>query len=250
MRVFISWSGEPSRLIAKALTEWLRPVVQHIEPWMSDEQIRSGTRWREVIGKALDATDFGIICLTQANQHEAWLVFEAGALAKRLEVARLVPLFIDLAPSDVTGPLEGWQGQRLDREGVRRLVYDLNEAADKSVPEGGLGALFDAMWPQLETAIDEAVEGAPLSQEPLRRPDQMLAEVVDTVRRIERATAVAPVISDLSLDPIKIWTEAPFSPGDEAVAEALTSHALSVQRLAATKLNRLRKESEDASTVT
>jgi hypothetical protein len=136
MRVFISWSGEPSRLIARALTEWLRPVVQHIEPWMSDEQIRSGTRWREVIGKALDGTDFGIICLTRSNQHEPWLVFEAGALAKRLEVARLVPLFIDLAPSDVTGPLEGWQGQRLDREGVRRLVFDLNEAADKSVPEG------------------------------------------------------------------------------------------------------------------
>ena len=78
----------------------------------------------------------------------------------------------------------------------------------------------------------------------------MLAEVVDTVRRIERVTAVAPVISDLSLDPIKIWAEAPFSPGDEAAAEALTSHALSVQRLAATKLNRLRRESEDASTVT
>jgi hypothetical protein len=204
MRVFISWSGEPSRLIAKALTEWLRPVVQHIEPWMSDEQIRSGTRWREVIGKALDGTDFGIICLTRSNQHEPWLVFEAGALAKRLEVARLVPLFIDLAPSDVTGPLEGWQGQRLDREGVRRLVFDLNEAADKSVPEGSLGGLFDAMWPQLETAIDEAVEGAPLSQEALRTPDQMPPRDHPPLRLTQRPRRPWVVTAGADWDPRQV----------------------------------------------
>jgi hypothetical protein len=152
---------------------------------MSDEQIRSGTRWREVIGKALDSTDFGIICLTRANQHEPWLVFEAGALAKRLDVARLVPLFIDVASSEVTGPLEGWQGQRLDREGVRRLVYDLNEAADRSVPEGSLGDLFDAMWPQLESAVNAAKALAPDSDESNRSEKDMLAELVDRTRRIE-----------------------------------------------------------------
>jgi hypothetical protein len=34
MRVFIGWSGEPSRSIAKALHDWLQGVVQRVEPWM------------------------------------------------------------------------------------------------------------------------------------------------------------------------------------------------------------------------
>jgi hypothetical protein len=44
MRVFISWSGEPSRSIAQALGDWLPMVVQHVEAWMSDMDIESGGR--------------------------------------------------------------------------------------------------------------------------------------------------------------------------------------------------------------
>jgi hypothetical protein len=42
------------------------------------------------------------------------------------------------------------------------------------------------MWPRLEVAVDKALGGAPLAQEPQRSEKDMLAEVVDTVRRIER----------------------------------------------------------------
>src|SRR5690348_3571721 len=99
MKVFISWSGEPSRSIALALRQWLPLVVQHVKPWMSDEEIESGTRWNDGIGRALEDTDFGIVCVTAANQHKEWLMFEAGALAKRLATARVVPLCIDLPPA-------------------------------------------------------------------------------------------------------------------------------------------------------
>ena len=84
MKVFISWSGEPSRSIALALRQWLPLVVQHAMPWMSDEEIASGTRWNESMTRALDETEFGIVCVTLANQHQPWLMFEAGAIAKRL----------------------------------------------------------------------------------------------------------------------------------------------------------------------
>lgn len=39
VKVFIGWSGEQSRSVAQALRGWLRTVVQHVEPWMSDEDI-------------------------------------------------------------------------------------------------------------------------------------------------------------------------------------------------------------------
>ena len=70
---------------------------------MSDDAIRSGARWSDAIAQSLDESDFGIICVTRDNLDAPWLLFEAGALAKRFKTARVVPLCIDLAPSDISG---------------------------------------------------------------------------------------------------------------------------------------------------
>jgi hypothetical protein len=126
VRVFISWSGEPSRSIARVLATWLGGLVQAVKPWMSDEEIGSGRRWRDEIGAALDDTDFGIVCLTLTNQRAPWLMFESGALAKHLKSARLIPLCIDLEPADVTSPLADWQARKLNREDMLRVVQDIN----------------------------------------------------------------------------------------------------------------------------
>lgn len=37
MRVFILWSGEPSRSIARRSNGWIESLVQHVDAWMSDE---------------------------------------------------------------------------------------------------------------------------------------------------------------------------------------------------------------------
>ena len=60
MRVFIGWSEEPSRFIAKVLHDWLQGVVQRAEPWMSDNNIDGGSRWNDRIAKALEETDFAL----------------------------------------------------------------------------------------------------------------------------------------------------------------------------------------------
>ena len=112
MRVFISWSGEPSRSVARALHGWLPRVVQHLEAWMSNEDISK-------------AALFGIVCVTAANQHAPWLIFEAGALAKHLEAARVMPLCIDLEPAAVTGPLAAFQGMALGNDELKELIAEL-----------------------------------------------------------------------------------------------------------------------------
>lgn len=68
MRVFISWSGEPSRSIARVLDRWIESVVQHVDAWVSADDVRSGARWTEAVAKSLEATNFGIVCVTRANQ--------------------------------------------------------------------------------------------------------------------------------------------------------------------------------------
>jgi hypothetical protein len=186
VKVFISWSGEPSRSIARALDAWLESVVQHVDVWMSDEEITSGQRWNEAIAKSLDETDFGIVCLTRANQHAPWLIFEAGAVAKSVEEGRVVPLCIDLPLSDLTGPLVAFQGRLLDETGLKRLIHDLNDTAEKKISSEQLDRVFNAMWPELKAAIDQAIEGAWPTQEPQRSTGEMLAELIDTVRSLER----------------------------------------------------------------
>jgi hypothetical protein len=186
VKVFISWSGELSRSIATALTEWLKSVVQHVDPWMSDEKIGSGARWSDAIAKSLGETNFGIVCVTQANQREPWLIFEAGALAKSVKLARVVPLCIDLLPSQVTGPLSDFQGRQLDRHGVSRLVHDINAALEKPMPKEQMDTVFDVWWPRLEAAAGKAIKAAPLDTEPRRSAEDMLEELVERIRRIDR----------------------------------------------------------------
>jgi hypothetical protein len=186
VKVFISWSGEPSRSIATALTEWLGNVVQHVDPWMSDEKIGSGARWNDAIAQALGETNFGVVCVTRTNQHAPWLIFEAGTLAKSVDLARVVPLCIDLSFSEVTGPLSAFQGRPLDRDGVSRLVYDISAASEKPMTKEQMATVFDVWWPSLEAAVTEAINAVPPGTEPRRSAEDMLEELVERIRRIDR----------------------------------------------------------------
>ena len=84
MKTFLSWSGPRSKQIAFLMHDFLRRVVQALEPWMSGEDIAAGARWSTDIGVHLQEARFGIICLTPENLNEPWILFETGALAKAM----------------------------------------------------------------------------------------------------------------------------------------------------------------------
>jgi hypothetical protein len=104
VKVFISWSGQKSREVAVALRDWLPLVINSVEPFVSSEDINAGTRWQGEIAGALQTTNFGLVCVTRENHGAPWLNFEAGALAKAVDSSRVVPLAIDLKPSDIENP--------------------------------------------------------------------------------------------------------------------------------------------------
>ena len=81
MKIFISWSGARSEIIAKGLSEWLPNVIQSIDIFYSPA-IEKGTRGGAEINNVLAETNFGIICLTPENLENTWIHYEAGALAK------------------------------------------------------------------------------------------------------------------------------------------------------------------------
>jgi len=48
LHIFVSWSGDRSRMLARALCAWLRDIFDTaVEPWMSDET-EAGAFWNGV----------------------------------------------------------------------------------------------------------------------------------------------------------------------------------------------------------
>jgi TIR domain len=115
MKVFISWSGERSRKIAELLRHWL-PIVNHSipSPYVSADAIGKGVRWASDLATELEASNFGLLCLTPENLSAPWLHFEAGALSK-LGQARVAPILFQLRPDAIQGgPLGQFQATTLD----------------------------------------------------------------------------------------------------------------------------------------
>ena len=98
---------------------------------MSKEAIPAGTRWANEVAGELEASDFGIICVSRSNLDSPWLNFEAGALGKKLDHARVCPYLIDLEPTDIDGPLTQFQMVPVTIEGTSDLVRSLNAAGDQ-----------------------------------------------------------------------------------------------------------------------
>jgi hypothetical protein len=156
MRVFISWSREQSRAVALVLRDWLPDVIQGIESWVSQADIRAGERWNNGLNESLRAANFGILCITRENLNQPWLLFEAGALARSFDDPFVCPYLIDVEPRDLLeSPLAQFQGAKANEEGTRNLVRSINLAANSPLAEAKLFRAFDKWWPDLARKLGE-----------------------------------------------------------------------------------------------
>lgn len=193
MKVFLSWSGEPSHRVALLLHKKLPLFIQALKPWISTEDIARGTLWREALGRELEDGSVGIFCVTRANVTSPWVNFEAGALSKTLEESRVIPFLFDMRPSDVAGPLADLQAAIFQRNSpkknqneFRKLLAALNTARTPPlVSETVLDHIFMQIWPDLVQQLDQiAVDAAQISDDPAKEPDPaaVLEEVLQAVR--------------------------------------------------------------------
>lgn len=179
MKVFISWSGPRSALLADALREWIQDVIQSVECFASTEDIRAGQRWNNEINTWLNEADFGVLCVTQENANAPWLNFEAGALAKRIkDDTRVVPVTLGFSPAALDEPLKQFNGVRADKAGILKLVSSVAESAKATVD---VNKAFERWWPDLEAkvnaipAAEDDVEAPSLPEVPEMFTDIMAA---------------------------------------------------------------------------
>jgi tetratricopeptide (TPR) repeat protein len=188
MNVFISWSGTRSRSFALVIHDWLQSVVQAASPWMSDRDIGAGERWNEQIARRLRETEFGLICLTPSNLTAPWLLFEAGALAKTVDTARVVPVLLGVRKAELKFPLAQFQAVIADREGLFTAASAINETVgDRKLTLTTLGNIFNAMWPELERKIDALPPDDVRATGEARSDRDILEELNNTVRSLHRS---------------------------------------------------------------
>ncbi len=189
MRVFLSWSGERSRLVATALRKWLPMVLNNVSPFVSSD-INAGTRWLIEIATELESTDFGIICVTAENQRMPWLNFEASALAKAVNTSRVIPLAINLRPAEIQNPLGQFQSQEINLEGITEIVSSLNSALPHPLPPSLIERITTKWWPDLKKDIDEIDQKLDINdgveKEVTRTDRELMEDILNSVRGLAR----------------------------------------------------------------
>lgn len=132
MSTFISFSGSPSRSVARLVVAFLQLVYDRSSPWMSDH-IEPGQQWNEVLLRRFFDSSAIVLCHTRENQaaKSQWLPFEAGAVWKG-GAAPVLSLLVDseLIPGP---PLNQFQAAQATPDGLIAIVGALRNTFDPGV---------------------------------------------------------------------------------------------------------------------
>lgn len=197
MKVFISWSGTTSCEVAKLLSEWIGNVLQGVKCWYSPDDIEKGSLWFNEIGDVLSSNNFGIICLTSDNINSPWILFEAGALFKGLSHSRVCPILIaGLGSADVRPPFSHFNLTTMIEGDMLRLIQTVNRHAENPIEDERLIKTFKLWWPQFFEDYEKAISSVPAQVENPRKAEEMLEEVLDGIRHIQRSLPITRALSE------------------------------------------------------
>ncbi len=168
-------------------------VLQYVEPFVSDKDIAAGERWAQTIAGELEASNFGIICITPENLNSEWVLFESGALSKSMLDGKVIPLLLGLELSDLSGPLSQFQAQKVSEAGFVEVVKAINKVAEKPASQQIVDQLVPRLWPTLNETLTKIPEKAP-TEKHKRQTHEVLEELVTGVR------GLSVRMSDLDLE--------------------------------------------------
>jgi hypothetical protein len=155
-------------------------VLQYVKPYFTVADTEKGARWENEISKELAASNFCIIALTRESLNSDWIMFEAGAISRSVEKARICAVLFGIEPLDVKGPLAAFQATRFLKEEVHKLVKTINaNAGDAAIESERLERSFGMWWPHLEQSVTKIMsEAGSSAKAPIRAERDLLEEVV------------------------------------------------------------------------
>jgi len=151
MQVFISWSGQQSKNLARIIRRWILTVVPESRPWTSDVDLDPGKQWQPELSKQLKSSRLGIVCVTPDNVGAPWLLFEAGALARS---DSLLPLLFGLTPSQLPPPMGQFQSLVASKKEMLKLALTVGDRCrSRSGRREAVLERFETAWPWLEAEL-------------------------------------------------------------------------------------------------
>jgi hypothetical protein len=185
MKIFISWSGENSRIIAEALSWFLQRVNNLIKPWISSESLEPGVRWTDDLGTKLNDTHFGIICLTPDNLDKPWIHFEAGAVSKIKNISRIIPYLYEVKPTDIIGPLSQFQAIKVDKTDTKKMIdtisFYCSNVGENPPTQEVIDDSFNKWW---EDYWEKLSKINPSST--IEKPKRSIENVVEEILQLQR----------------------------------------------------------------
>ena len=183
-KVFISWGGDLSKLLAEEVKNWLPSVLQFIKPYFTPDDVEKGTHWESSIAQELANSQIGIICLTKDNINRPWILFEAGALSKNFGKANVCTVLFNVESTDITGPLTCFQATKFDKADFKKLIKTINDTGGESKLDSKvLDDVFEMWWPRLEGKIKNIIRNyKEESHEEERSEREILEELLELTR--------------------------------------------------------------------
>jgi hypothetical protein len=128
--IFISWSGENSKKIAKHIKFILEKIIfknTGLFCFVSDINITAGADWYERIKKSLQICEVCIVCITKENAKAPWIHYEAGAMVAHDILT--IPLLVACKNTILEGsPLKRRQCVNFDDQGqFIQMISDIND---------------------------------------------------------------------------------------------------------------------------
>lgn len=212
MKVFISWSGPLSKRLGEAIRDWLPGVLQAVVPYFTPSDIEKGARWSTDIAKELEESSVGILCVTQDNLHSDWILFEAGALSKRLQRSHVCPILFGITNTDLAGPLKQFQTTEFEKNDFSKLIGVINgQLGEHKLPQKTLELVFDKWWPDLDLRIKDILKDVQKADQPIRSDRELLEEILllnrESIRRNSRPNVPAKAILELLQSFIQLHNE-------------------------------------------
>ena len=193
MQIIISWSGKTSYQVALALRDLFRRVVPTLDIWVSSDDIENGSRWSPELLSIFDQTDYALICIDPTNYLSPWLQFEMGAMAKSIDIGRMITFLFQLQPRDINGPLSQFNMIAFDQQDVLKMI----DAIHMNLPGSVLTSwevkkgLEDA-WPDFVEKLNELkislAKSKPSTQQ--RAEDEIPSDTTEYIDEVDEKILV------------------------------------------------------------
>ena len=163
--IFISWSGSPSKEIAEHVKELLGAVFainRNIEFFLSSSEERGidkGDRFQKKIDENLFKSDFGILIMTKNNITRPWIMFEAGSLAKNVDISKVSPILFDIDEIEKESPLFAFQYAKFTENEFNSLFQSILKSCNgtdelKTEEKDSLTDSLKKKWKDFEGKIN------------------------------------------------------------------------------------------------